>query len=105
MDPRPMNRRDALQRLGGAGAALAAMMLTPPSAGAQRGRYEVGYGLYGMRPLPGRPLPGSSEADHESPEEGIGLAHVAVRPRDRRRVHLDEDLIILRDLTGRPIEQ
>jgi len=51
-DARSITRRDAIKGLGSAGAALAALMVNPSLALAQRKRYEVGYGLYGMRDLP-----------------------------------------------------
>ena len=51
-DARSITRRDAIKGLGSAGAALAALMVKPTIAVAQRKPYEVGYGLYGMRDLP-----------------------------------------------------
>lgn len=47
-----MTRRDALKLLGGGSAALAASMAFPWLASAQRGPYELGYSLYGMRSIP-----------------------------------------------------
>ena len=51
-DTRSITRRDAIKGLSGAGATLAALMVKPTIAVAQRKPYEVGYGLYGMRDLP-----------------------------------------------------
>ena len=51
-DARSITRRDAIKGLGSAGAALAALMVNPTIAVAQRKPYEIGYGLYGMRDLP-----------------------------------------------------
>jgi sugar phosphate isomerase/epimerase len=51
-DPQPITRRDALKQMGGAAVALAAMVASPASGSAQRARYQLGYGLYGMRSLP-----------------------------------------------------
>lgn len=51
-DARSITRRDAIKGLSGAGFALAALMVKPTIAVAQRKPYEVGYGLYGMRDLP-----------------------------------------------------
>ncbi len=50
-DARAITRRDAIKRLSGAGATLAALSV-PTLSLAQRTRYQVGYGLYGMRDLP-----------------------------------------------------
>ena len=51
-DTRAITRRDAIKGLSGAGVTLAALMVEPTIGRAQRTRYEVGYGLYGMRDLP-----------------------------------------------------
>ena len=49
---RAITRRDAIKRLSGAGAVLAALSANPTVSSAQRTRYQIGYGLYGMRDLP-----------------------------------------------------
>src|SRR5512134_2082553 len=51
-DPQPMSRRDALKHIAGAGAALAVTAAGSAIGSAQRTRYQLGYGLYGMRSLP-----------------------------------------------------
>jgi sugar phosphate isomerase/epimerase len=51
-DRHAITRRDALKQMAGAGAALAAMVASPEIGSAQRTRYQLGYGLYGMRSLP-----------------------------------------------------
>ncbi len=51
-NPHIITRRDALKQLGAAGAGLAAMVATPATGSAQRARYQLGYGLYGMRSIP-----------------------------------------------------
>jgi len=50
--PHPMTRRDALKQMAGAGAGVAAMVARPAIGSAQGTRYQLGYGLYGMRSLP-----------------------------------------------------
>ena len=49
---RAITRRDAIKGLSGAGVTLAALMVEPTTGFAQRTRYQIGYGLYGMRDLP-----------------------------------------------------
>ena len=51
-DTRAITRRDAIRGLSGAGVTFAALMVEPTIGFAQWSRYEVGYGLYGMRDLP-----------------------------------------------------
>ena len=51
-DTRAITRREAIKSLSGAGATVAALTVAPAIGFAQRTRYEVGYGLYGMRDLP-----------------------------------------------------
>jgi sugar phosphate isomerase/epimerase len=51
-NPQLITRRDALKQIGTAGAALAAMVGSPVTGAAQRAKYQLGYGLYGMRSLP-----------------------------------------------------
>jgi sugar phosphate isomerase/epimerase len=51
-ETRAITRRDAIKRLSGAGSAFAALSANPTRSFAQRTRYQVGYGLYGMRELP-----------------------------------------------------
>ena len=50
-DKLAITRRDAIRRLS-AGAAFAALTADETISFAQRARYQVGYGLYGMRDLP-----------------------------------------------------
>ncbi len=49
-DPQTITRRDALRQMGGA--ALAALVASPAIGSAQHTRYQLGYGLYGMRSIP-----------------------------------------------------
>ena len=51
-ETRAITRRDAIKRLTGATATFAALTADPTISFAQRTRYQVGYGLYGMRDLP-----------------------------------------------------
>ena len=51
-DTRAITRREAIKGLSGAGITFAALMVEPTIGFAQPTRYEVGYGLYGMRDLP-----------------------------------------------------
>src|SRR5919106_2861633 len=51
-DKLAITRRDAIRRLSSAGAAFAALAADETIGFAQRTRYQVGYGLYGMRDLP-----------------------------------------------------
>ena len=50
-DAHAITRRDAIRRLS-AGAMFAALSANPAISFAQRPKYQVGYGLYGMRDLP-----------------------------------------------------
>ena len=51
-DKSAITRRDAIRRLTSAGAAFAALTADETIGFGQRTRYQVGYGLYGMRDLP-----------------------------------------------------